>query len=606
MAAPSISRSRSLTNGGGSASISIPDGLIGGGVVPVSISGTPGAATVGTPYIFTPSTSNGSGAKSFTMSGSLPAGLSFSSATGAITGTPTTQQQVDGIGISVSDASGSASLNGLSIVVSAASSTGPYLPTLSFAPTMAFGAKRMVSGYNGSLFRLRRADGIEQDFAASGGDLPSYSAINTFANGAALTVSAVYAQDGSGKVLGQADPASQPSFDTSQLLAGCSPILFDGQRSAVGGPAAKWLSVGGLAVERTNITIADVLAPQVSLQDNVHYAFTDSTFVQNYLAAYTIATAPGLTVRPGGGVPAFDPATSMPRVNPSVIITTTTTSGRAVNVRENRLTAAAAVTSQVMTDLLLGRFVGSLASGSVSTFNSRIRRWGFAVYPALSAADELTLRQSLEAMFSIPTTFTGRLVIDGDSITEGSGVALLNNIPSQLSLPSTERFNIAIHGQTGANAYAARSSRRDVLYTSAYGAGKCIFSLAIGINDITADTTGANLYANSLSPYVTSAKALGSGARAGIATILPWNNGNYTSGRNTERQAANSNVLANTAGADFVIDIANDAVMGGAAGPGGAGDNTTLYPDKLHPSAAGDLRLATAQYRPAYVAAGLT
>ncbi|NTA27380.1 Ig domain-containing protein [Allorhizobium ampelinum] len=85
----------------------------------VTISGTPGAATVGSAYSFTPTTANGSGTKTFAITGTLPSGLSFSTTTGAITGTPTTAGTSSGITITVTDSSGSASLSGLSIVVSA-------------------------------------------------------------------------------------------------------------------------------------------------------------------------------------------------------------------------------------------------------------------------------------------------------------------------------------------------------------------------------------------------------------------------------------------------------------------------------------------------------
>lgn len=91
-------------------------------VIPVSISGTPGPATVGQAYSFTPTASNGSGTKTFSYTGTLPAGTSFNPATGSISGTPTTAATYSGISIAVTDSSGSATLSGLSIVVSAVSS----------------------------------------------------------------------------------------------------------------------------------------------------------------------------------------------------------------------------------------------------------------------------------------------------------------------------------------------------------------------------------------------------------------------------------------------------------------------------------------------------
>jgi hypothetical protein len=94
-------------------------GSAGTAVAPVvSIAGTPSAASVGVAYNFTPTVSGGSGTKSFSRSGALPPGLSFSSPTGAITGTPTTGGTFSGIGITVADSTGSAMLSGLSITVS--------------------------------------------------------------------------------------------------------------------------------------------------------------------------------------------------------------------------------------------------------------------------------------------------------------------------------------------------------------------------------------------------------------------------------------------------------------------------------------------------------
>lgn len=94
-----------------------------GGTTPLTVSGTPGAATVGRSYSYTPTASGGSGTKTWSASGTaLPAGLSIASATGAITGTPTAAGSANGIIITVTDASGSASQT-VSITVAAAAAS---------------------------------------------------------------------------------------------------------------------------------------------------------------------------------------------------------------------------------------------------------------------------------------------------------------------------------------------------------------------------------------------------------------------------------------------------------------------------------------------------
>lgn len=84
----------------------------------LAISGTPGAATNGTAYSFTPTTTGGTPAYSYALTGTLPTGLSFDTTTGAITGTPTVNGTTSGLNITVTDSIGTAvSLGTFSITV---------------------------------------------------------------------------------------------------------------------------------------------------------------------------------------------------------------------------------------------------------------------------------------------------------------------------------------------------------------------------------------------------------------------------------------------------------------------------------------------------------
>lgn len=90
---------------------------------PLTITGTPPAATQNSPYSYTPSTSGGYGTKTFALTGTLPAGLSFSTSTGSIAGTPTAQGTATGLNITVTDSSGSKALGAFQIVVGAPAAT---------------------------------------------------------------------------------------------------------------------------------------------------------------------------------------------------------------------------------------------------------------------------------------------------------------------------------------------------------------------------------------------------------------------------------------------------------------------------------------------------
>jgi hypothetical protein len=99
---------------------------------PLTISGSPPGGTVGVSYGFTPSTAGGHAPKTFALTGTLPAGLSFNTSTGAISGTPTASSTATGLNITVTDADGlTASLGVFSISVVNA---GPSLNISGVAP----------------------------------------------------------------------------------------------------------------------------------------------------------------------------------------------------------------------------------------------------------------------------------------------------------------------------------------------------------------------------------------------------------------------------------------------------------------------------------------
>ncbi|WP_082659459.1 Ig domain-containing protein [Aureimonas sp. AU40] len=123
------------------------------GIAALVISGIPSGALLGQAFNFIPVVSGGSGVKSYTLTGSMPAGLSFSSATGAITGTPTSAGTTTNIGITVRDESGQASLTGLSISVTD--------PTVSLNNLFQTASDRSFNVYTdetdgGRLFRVAR------------------------------------------------------------------------------------------------------------------------------------------------------------------------------------------------------------------------------------------------------------------------------------------------------------------------------------------------------------------------------------------------------------------------------------------------------------------
>lgn len=107
----------------------------------LAISGTPGPGTQNAVYSFTPSTSGGSGTKVFSYTGTLQTGLTFDTTTGAIAGTSSISG-TRAVTITVTDASGSASLGPFNIVMNAAVGPSPVNTAL---PTTASAAAEGVS-----------------------------------------------------------------------------------------------------------------------------------------------------------------------------------------------------------------------------------------------------------------------------------------------------------------------------------------------------------------------------------------------------------------------------------------------------------------------------
>jgi hypothetical protein len=113
---------------------------------PVSITGTPPTTgTAGQPYSFTPSTAGGAGTKVYTLaSGTLLAGLSLNTSTGAITGTPPAAGTMTTLSVRVTDDTGSAATTPTTVTIAAAPS--PSNQMTANGETVTAGGEPMTAG----------------------------------------------------------------------------------------------------------------------------------------------------------------------------------------------------------------------------------------------------------------------------------------------------------------------------------------------------------------------------------------------------------------------------------------------------------------------------
>jgi lysophospholipase L1-like esterase len=524
------------------------------------------SATVGTAYEGT--IIGKTAGSSLALTGAGSAGLTISGVT--ISGTPTTAGAVN-VDETISGASHTTA--GL---ISVENAVSVYVPTLTAAPLAIYGMRRMVSGYSGPLYQLRRSDNATLNVSpASGSDLPDYSAISTWANGSPLVMVQRHDQTGGGKHQ-IAVAGSEPSFFLDQALAGCVPANFYGSRMD-----------SAVATSRRNMTVLQVYQSGESPGGQGLWSTTDSG---GALCQSLYAALPShLRINgPTSGDEGFDGIASvLLRSTPATIGVTLNTSEKRVHSRETSAAIATANPAGSGTTFIEGLLVQY-------NFQGKQRSWGTVIYPALSSTDATALVNALNTMFRVPTVFTSRAIGIGDSIIAGSqglGASMAGpNLYFSSALTGVEWFNLGVGGSTLADAYSGRDQYTR-FYTAEYGAGKCIFFVQKATNDLDTNNqkTGANLYSSAATPLVSYFKGYGAGARVLLATVLPRTDGFWNSTREAQRIDYNTRVRANTAGADAILDLADTSTtMGALTAP----DNNTLYVDKLHPTGVGQGILA--------------
>lgn len=137
----------------------------------LQLSGTPGPAYVNAAYTFTPTVQYASGAVTYSLSGTLPSGLSFSTSTGAISGTPTATASFSG-SITGTDTGSNTSTLSISLTVNPAGATWTKqrAVTLTNGPTAATNYQQFIALTSANFdFASAAADGSDIRVLASDG-----------------------------------------------------------------------------------------------------------------------------------------------------------------------------------------------------------------------------------------------------------------------------------------------------------------------------------------------------------------------------------------------------------------------------------------------------
>lgn len=184
----------------------------------------------------------------------------------------------------------------------------------------------------------------------------------------------------------------------------------------------------------------------------------------------------------------------------------------------------------------------------------------------------------------VPAT-DGVIVQAGDSIGVGLGADDWAAIQHLGLPPGIAIHNVSVSGQWMLTGLGERDKNlyphRDPRHTS-------VLLIQQGTNDLFGGNTAPYLYQNILKPFVEFSQA--AGFYVAVDTILPRKDDGWMSdpAHERERLAYNDLVRANSVGADMVIDIAADPEIGDRTDPA----LSVMYADKVHPSRAGQERLA--------------
>lgn len=464
-----------------------------------------------------------------------------------------------------------------------------YLASVGTAPYAAYGSQRTVSGYSGPIYRLRRtSDDAVQDFAcATSSDYPDYAAIATWAGSPDVRVVRWYDQTGNGRHLDAVSQAMEPWLLTTTPQDGVIPLVFDhtDMRMSVGGLSLDLLNYATFVVENRETLQRESATLQLSNE-------AGTTAYQGYAGWLRSSSPAGAVFQNNQWNPprmrvfgwSNNGDTNMDHYGFLLKTNTEHRTGRQWN---------STLPPQSAQRLTIGyNTVGSTA-------NMRARMSAVVIYPTqLSSADGISVLASLRTAYKVMPNGTWDYVVRhiGDSIAEGSTTRKLRTASSWLRDSLTKNalvFNQGVGGETMSSAYSARVSR--------YGGTNNVFTGVQSVDFIqsaTNDLAGGAGATLRMAPALYDQAALfvaylkGQGKKVVLCTVLPRADGSWQANPDYEvqRLAYNDLVRANSAGADYVLDLAANPVMGDTTNLA----DTTIWSDLIHPSSLGQRYLAGA------------
>ena len=451
-----------------------------------------------------------------------------------------------------------------------------YLAKVSKPAYMAQGVQRLVSGYDGPLFEIRRAsDGATLNVAPrTDGDFPDYEAIDAWAGGSELTVTRVYDQTGNGRDLVQGSVANQPRYDISLRDGDAVPLIFDGYRRTVTLEKPlriRKMEVGGLSLNRADYAYFTTIKSQTSYNTNVGWNLRTESGTNRSTVDFSAGLLNGKRYGPKSSI--------------DTIGLTITGNARRYYAQRGETVDPAATSSSNAERFVLGEAVNTPDNIGMFQFFGGVL---YSSFVGLPDSDQVVA--SLNAAHAVPVAYDYRVVFDGDSIMEGTGSIGTRNIVNQIPFAKpADVFNTGVHGQRLATVLAQKELRFAHLDA---GPTPRVFFVQAGTNDLGGGDSANALYATTtaLVDYLRNTLSF----KVVVCTILPRTKEAWSASQESERIAYNNLVRSNVANAHAVLDPAAHPVMGAATAP----DDAALYLDQIHPTSLGYRHLAGAPSGP--------
>lgn len=513
------------------------------------------------------------------------------------------------------------------------------------APEAAYGMFPLRVGYNGYCMRVVRAsDGASLDIGFDKGFL-DVATLDIFLNATTGAVSIWYDQSGNGRDATQPDPAFRMRLYPTNNMGGVRSITADVTQFLLVPPSvqctgatASLLVLGrscGLANvsnsvfsynSKTSVAIASITkSGTTATVTSAGHGLSNGTLVwiqgasdNLYNGRFTVANATTntfdytMTGTPAAnaststalqwscfstdlgihgyngysvtGTPAYASSNSRLRVIQSAAVMglINNGSGAPSTLHMNNETNTTARNVEIATTTQ-GGFIGPAALFTTANVGGHIEFNAVLIYDrTLSGSEIAGGKAALYGVGHIDPNLPRQVVMVGDSITMGNTIFGARPFGLLFEDRYVTPATTWLLGQNGLRISTIAADTNQLKPTTMYRSGlaKNVLHVFAGTNDIAQNDTASTAYGN-LSSYITAAKA--AGFMVAVGTMLP--RGTLTSPQETERLAYNSLIIANSAGADAVIDYASIPALANPA-------NATMYTDTVHPTAAGHVELA--------------